>query len=209
MWQLRPGKHWWYQTGHLCWTVSREVSWSGVWLTVPVSVISALFMLLSQQFISHFIPCSFILQYIYCDGIGCSDDSLWGKPIREYRSSYWYQKSVEWTSVLRSSLCILLNTSIHIKIVHWIINSNKKSAVLAPLSYLSINFRDMEVVICELWLELHSNWITDQWQLMNTTGVLLRLPLDRELPSPESSFSPAFARKAQEPSLKPTASGLN
>lgn len=41
-----------------------------------VSLISALFMLLSQQFISHFIPRSFILQYISCDGIGCSDDSL-------------------------------------------------------------------------------------------------------------------------------------
>lgn len=41
-----------------------------------VSLISALFMLLSQQFISHFIPRSFILQSISCDGIGCSDDSL-------------------------------------------------------------------------------------------------------------------------------------
>ncbi len=90
--------------------LSREVSWSGVWLTIPVSLIPALFMLLSQPFISIFIPHSLILQYNLCDGIGCSDDSLWGKPITEYSSSYWYQKTVEWTSVLRSTLCIVLKT---------------------------------------------------------------------------------------------------
>lgn len=66
-------------------------SWSGVWLTVAVPLISALFMLLSQQFISHFIPHSFIPQYISADGIDCSNDSLWGRLITECRGSYWYQ----------------------------------------------------------------------------------------------------------------------
>lgn len=67
----------------------------------------------------------------------------------------------------------------------------------------------MNVVICELWYGLHSDRIPDQWQLMNVAGVLLCLPLDREMPSPESSVSTVSARKAQEPSLKPTASGVN
>lgn len=88
-----------------CW-----VSWSGVWFTIPVCLIFALFILLSQSFISIFIPHNLILQYISCDRIGCSNDSLWGKPITEYSSSYWYQKTVEWTSMLRSSFCILLKT---------------------------------------------------------------------------------------------------
>lgn len=123
------------------------VSWSRVWLTIPVSLISALFMLLSQPFISIFIPRSLILQYISCDGVGCSDDSLWGKPITEYSSSYWYQKTVEWTSVLRSNLCMLLKTLANIhphqnsavknKIK---IKDKKENAVLASLSYLYINF---------------------------------------------------------------------
>lgn len=74
----------------------RGFSWSGVWLTVAVPLISALFMLLSQRFISRFIPHSFIPQYISADGIGCSNDSLWGRLITECSGSYWYQKSVEW-----------------------------------------------------------------------------------------------------------------
>lgn len=112
----------------------RRVSWSRVWFTIPVSLISALFILLSQSFISIFIPHSLILQYIPCDGIGCSNDSLWGKPITEYSSSYWYQKTVEWTSVLHSSLHTVENlgkqpsTS---KKVQWKIKYNEENAVLA------------------------------------------------------------------------------
>lgn len=107
MWQVRPSRHWWCQTGHFHCTAS---------------LISALFILLSQSFISISIPHNLILQYISCDGIGCSNDSLWGKPITEYSSCYWYQKTVEWTSVLRSSLCILLKTLANIHL-------HQKSAV--------------------------------------------------------------------------------
>lgn len=85
-------------------------SWSWVWLSISVSPTPALFMLLSQPFISIFIPRCLILPHISCDGIGCSNDSLWGEPITEYRSSYWYQKAVERTSVLRSNLCMLSKT---------------------------------------------------------------------------------------------------
>lgn len=61
-----------------CW-----MSGSGVWLIIPVSLISTLFLLLSQPFISIFIPQSLILQCTSCDWIGCSNDSLGEKPITE------------------------------------------------------------------------------------------------------------------------------
>lgn len=54
----------------------------------------------------------------------------------------------------------------------------------------------MEVVICKPWQELHSNWITDQLQLMNTAGVLLHFPPRQRAAFSWELFLSGFCQKS-------------
>lgn len=91
MWQVRPGGHWWCQTGHLRRALSRELFWRGAHSS-SVCNLCIIYAFVSANY-QPFYTLSFILQYISCDGMGCRDDSLWGKPITENSSWYWYQQT--------------------------------------------------------------------------------------------------------------------